>query len=108
MLQNPAQYQDTSKDPYLTQKIMSAKPEQLISYIYDAVISASYQKDQERVLRGLMMLVNALNFDYQEVAMPLFKLYQYCLERARRSDYSEVEELMVGVRSAWVETMKVN
>lgn len=108
MLQNQIQYQDTSKDPYLTQKIMSAKPEQLISYIYDAVISACYRKEQERVLRGLMMLVNALNFDYQEVATPLFKIYQYCLERARRSDYSEVEELMVGVRSAWADAMKVN
>ena len=92
----------------MTQKIMSAKPEQLISYIYDAVISACHQKDQDRVLRGLMMLVQALNHDYQEVAMPLFKLYQYCLERARRNDFSEVEELMAGVRSAWVESMKAN
>lgn len=107
-MQNQVQNQETGKGPYLTQKIMSAKPEQLISYIYDAVIAGCYRKDQERVLRGLMMLVNALNFDYQAEAIPLFKLYQYCLERARRSDYSEVEELMRGVRSAWVEAMKVN
>ena len=108
MLQHQFQRSETSKDPYLTQKIMSANPEQLISYIYDAVISACNQRDQDRVLRGLMMLIKALNYDYQEVAMPLFKLYQYCLERARRNDYSEVEELMVGVRSAWVEAMKAN
>lgn len=96
------------EDPYLVQKVMSARPEQLISYVYDVVISACQRKDQDKVLRGLMVLVKALNFDYEDVAVPMFNLYQYCLEQGRKRNYDEVAELITSVRSAWIEAMKVN
>jgi len=99
---------DINRDPYLKQKIFSASSEQLVSYIYDAIIAACHRKDQGRALRGLMGLVTALNFDYKEVAVPLYQLYQYCLERARKRKFDEVEELIGGLKSAWAEAMNVN
>ena len=99
---------DLDRNPYLKQKILSASPEQLISYIYDAIITACHRKDQELALRGLMGLVNALNFDYKEIAVPMYQLYRYCLDRIRKREYDEVKELINGLKSAWAEAMSVN
>ena len=105
-----AQYQprEIDKDPYLKQKVFSASPEQLISYIYDVIIAACHRKDQERALRGLMELVNSLNFDYKDIAVPMYQLYRYCLDRIRKREFDEVEELIGGLKAAWTEAMKVN
>ena len=108
MFRNQVEPRDFNRDPYLTQKIMSASPEQLISYIYDLVIAACKRKDQEKALRGLASLVSALNFDYKDIAVPMYQLYQYCLEQVRKKQFEEVEELIGGLKTAWAEAMNVN
>ena len=108
MFRTQVQNREIEKNPYLKQKILSASPEQLISYIYDAIITACHRKDQERALRGLMGLVNALNFDYKEIAVPMYQLYRYCLDLVRKREFDEVEELISGLKSAWAEAMSVN
>ena len=108
MFRTEVQSREVDRNPYLKQKVLSASPEQLISYIYDAIIAACHRKDQERALRGLMGLVNSLNFDYKEIAVPMYQLYRYCLDRIRKREYDEVEELISGLKSAWAEAMSVN
>ena len=108
MFQSLAPQNDLEKDPYLKQKVLSASPEQLVSYIYDVVLVACQRKDQERALRGLSGLIRALNFDYKDVAVPMYQLYQYCMEKARKKEFDEVESLIQGLKTAWAEAMKVN
>ncbi len=108
MIRTEVQARDLEKEPYLQQKIMSASPEQLISYIYDVVIAACRRKDQEKALRGLAGLINSLNFDYKDVAGPMYQLYQYCLEQVRKRKFDETEELIGGLKLAWTEAMNVN
>jgi flagellin-specific chaperone FliS len=103
-----AQARAIEQDPYLKQKIMSASPEQLISYVYDLILAACRREDQEKALRGLMSLVNSLNFEYKDIAVPMYQLYQYCLEKVRKREFDEVEGLIGGLKTAWVEAMKVN
>lgn len=108
MFQSLVSKHGPEKDPYLKQKVLSASPEQLVSYIYDVVLVACERKDQERALRGLSGLIRALNFDYKDVAVPMYQLYQYCVEKARNKEFDEVESLIRGLKMAWVEAMKVN
>lgn len=108
MFRAQTQAQAIEQDPYLKQKVMSASPEQLISYVYDVVLAACRREDQEKALRGLMGLVNSLNFEYKDIAVPMYQLYQYCLEKVRKREFDEVEGLIGGLKSAWVEAMKVN
>jgi len=100
-------FQANDSDPYLTQRITSASPEQLIAYIYDAILVACTNQDQERALRGLMALIDSLNFDYQDIALPMFQLYQYCLDQVRRRNYEEVKYLIGEFKTAWAEAMNV-
>ena len=108
MFHTQVQARDIEKDPYLTQKIFSASPEQLVSYMYDAIIAACHGKDQERALRGLMELVSALNFDYKDISVPLYQLYQYCLDQVRKRKFDEVKGLIGGLKAAWTAAMNVN
>ena len=108
MLRTQVQPRDPDKDPYLKQKIFSASPEQLISYVYDVIIAACHRKDQERALQGLMELVSALNFDYKDIAVPMYQLYQYCLDQVRKRKFDEVKGLIGGLKAAWTAAMNVN
>ena len=59
-------------------------------------------------MQVLMELVSALNFDYKDIAGPLYQLYQYCLDQVRKRKFDEVEGLMGGLKAAWAEAMNVN
>jgi flagellin-specific chaperone FliS len=87
---------------------MSASPEQLISYIYDAILIACRNADQERVLRGVSSLMDALNFKYEGIAVPMFQMYQYCQEQARQKNFEQVESIITEFKSAWSEAMNVS
>ena len=71
-------------NPYLMQKVMTASPEQLISYIYDIAISACAQKDHIKATQAVQELINSLNFDYKEQSLTFFRIYRY------RRDQDEV------------------
>ncbi len=103
-----ARINTSKKDPYLKQKIMSASPEQLISYIYDAILIACRNEDQERVLRGVSSLINSLDFKYEEIAIPMFQMYDYCQEQGRQKNYAQVESIITEFKSAWSEAMNVS
>jgi flagellin-specific chaperone FliS len=52
--------------------------------------------------------VGALNFDYLEQALPMHKLYQYCLDRAREGNLDEVKYIIGEFKEAWSEAHKVS
>jgi len=94
---------NTNMNPYLKQKIMSASPEQLVCYIYDASIIACKKKDSVKAGQAIRELINALNFDYKDMALPLFDLYKYCLNNVNSKKFEEAQEILEGLREAWYE-----
>jgi len=42
--------------------------------------------------------------DYPEVSAGLFRLYQWCLDCIRKSDYASATTVLSELRSAWVTT----
>ena len=88
---------NNTMNPYLKQKIMSASPEQLICYIYDASITACKKKDTIKAGQAIRELINALNFDYKEMALPLFDLYKYCLNNVNSNNFEQAIEILEGL-----------
>ena len=88
-------------NPYLQQKILSASPEQLVCYIYDAGITACKQKNAGKAGQAVRELINALNFNYKEMAVPLFDLYKYCLNMITAEKFKDAQEILEGLREAW-------
>lgn len=87
---------------YRQQEVMGASPLRLVIMNYDLAIQACEQKDLLRATRAVSLLRDSLNFDYAEVALGLFSLYQWCLDCIRQSDYAEAVKVLSGLREAWV------
>jgi flagellin-specific chaperone FliS len=89
---------------YRMNQINSAGPLDLVLIAYDAALAGCGQRDLGRTTRALSVLRNALDFSYDvDIAMGLFRLYQYCAELARQGDYDQAAHLLRELRQAWAQ-----
>ena len=64
------------------------------------------RRDSQRARRGLVELIGALNFDYQEIALGLFRLYDYCLTALGRGRFDEASGIMRELKAAWEQALQ--
>lgn len=97
-----------SVNPYLAQKVLSASPEQLITYVYDAAILACARQDRAKALSALHILINSLRFDDKKVAFTFYNVYKGILNRIYKRRFEEAKGMLSDIRSTWNQAMKVN
>lgn len=95
-------------DAYATNRIAGASPGQLVLITYDYVLRCCRCGDTVNAKRGLIELTSGLNLEYLEVAGPLYRLYEYCLDRVREGDFAEVQRIVTELRDAWTEVLSVS
>lgn len=93
---------------YKHNEIMGLSPVQLILKLYDFVIVNSKKRNYNNVSAGLTQLIAALNFDYKEVSLGLFRLYRYCQNQSQNGNFAEVEKIIGELRSAWAQAFKLS
>ena len=95
-------------DPYLQQKIHTASPEQLITYLLDMAISACNQEDKFKANRVVSELIISLDPQYPEVVTPFYHVYQHInyLIRGRRFENARV--LLVDLKETWNSAFKIS
>jgi len=81
---------------------------QLIIKVCDFVILNCKKGDMTEASRGLVELISALNFDYQEISLGLFRLYQYCMEKIKNKEFDEAIHILQGLRNAWAQSLSKN
>lgn len=86
---------------YRQQDVMGASPIRLVVMAYDLAIRACEQQDFEKATRAISVLRDALDFDHAEVAVGLFRLYQWCLDCLRKGDYDSAKSTLRELREAW-------
>ncbi len=91
---------------YRQQDVMGASPLHLVVLAYDLAISYCEKEDFVRAVKAVSLLRDALNFDYPEHAMGLFRLYQWCLDCIRQGDYSSALQTLRELREAWATVEK--
>jgi flagellin-specific chaperone FliS len=96
-MQQPA-YQSSQ---YRQQDVMGASPIHLVVMAYDVAIRACEKQDFEKAIRTIGLLRDALDFDYPEVAMGLFRLYQWCMDCLCKGDYASAVNTLTELRTAW-------
>ncbi len=89
---------------YRQQDVMGASPMRLIVMAYDLAIRSCDRKDFEKTVKTIGVLRDALNFDYPEVSMGLFRLYQWCLDCIRGGDFETASRTLRDLRAAWQES----
>jgi flagellin-specific chaperone FliS len=70
-------------------------------------IQAIKKNDQMLAVRAINELIAGLNFEYQEVALTLYRLYQYAKHCLRMGKKDEAAQVLEELRSAWGEAFKL-
>ncbi len=86
---------------YQSAQVLGASPMQLILIVYDVALAACGRRDTERARRAVTELIAALNFDYEEIAVPLFRLYEYCLNAIGSGSFHEASKILRQLKEAW-------
>ena len=85
---------------YRAQEILSAKPEVLVLFLYDHAIKGCKKADAELASNALVELIDALNFEYQEVAVGFLKLYEYCLRMVKSQNYKAALKVLMALTTS--------
>lgn len=109
MLSNNMQRKSVKTNPYLVQKVLTASPEQLVVYIFDAAIIACGREDKMKASQAVQALINSLNFDSdRNIAVKFFQIYHYILNKINAENFDEARKLLDELRKTWSEAMKVS
>jgi len=91
---------------YLKNQILSMSPMQLLLKVYDVAILGCKTKDVEKVGKALVELIAGLKFEYEEISVGLFRLYQYCLDETKKGNFDVPLEILLSLRATWQETLR--
>jgi flagellin-specific chaperone FliS len=97
-------YQEAYHKKYRQQDVISASPLRLVIMTYDLAIRACEQKDFVKATKTISALRDTLDLDYPDVAIGLFRLYQWCLDCIRKNDYASAATTLTELRGAWAAT----
>ncbi len=95
-LPRPGAYQQ-----YRVQQVLSASPMQLVLMLYEMAIAGCEARDAQRAGAPITELIGALNFDQGEIAVDLFRLYEYCHWEIRRGHFRQAADILRGLKRAW-------
>jgi flagellar protein FliS len=93
---------------YLENQILNSKPEELVLKVYDFILLNIKKKNYNKANAGIIELIAALNFDYQDVSLGLFKLYTYCQNQIRKENWTEAQEIIQDIRNSWAKAFNYN
>jgi flagellin-specific chaperone FliS len=94
-------YQAAYHSQYRNQDVMGASPLRLVIMTYDLAIRSCEKKDFTKSVTTISALRDALDLDYPEVSMGLFRLYQWCMDSIREGDYESAIRTLTELREAW-------
>jgi flagellin-specific chaperone FliS len=73
---------------------------------YDAALVGCGQRDLSRTVKAINLLRDSLDFSYdEEIALGFFRLYQYCADQARKSEFDHVADLLRELRNTWAQVL---
>ncbi len=100
--------QNKNMNPYLVQKVMTASPEQLISYTYEVGVTSCAQKDADKARRALQVLFQSLNYDVKEISTTFYNVYRYINHLVNRRKFDEAKSMFMDLKQTWSKAHNLN
>lgn len=92
---------------YLEREVYQWSREKLILKTYDLFIVACKRRDIPKMNAVLDSLIAALNFDYEEPAIRLYQLYDYCKRLVAQRKYDDALYIIQELRQSWAEAFQL-
>ena len=75
--------------------------EQVILRLYDLGIQLCRERKKDDIKKVVNALINALNFEYNEIATSFFNLYKSILKMLEDDQFDQVQDLLRDLRATW-------
>ncbi len=99
--------QSNRKNPYLVQKVMTASPEQLVLYVFDAALLACSRNDKIKAVEAIQVLISSLRFDYQDIATNFYNTYSGIINLVNRAEFDLAKTMISDIKGTWERAMNV-
>jgi flagellin-specific chaperone FliS len=86
---------------YVAQHTQGMSQQQMLLQLYDFAVAGCVAHDARKATAAIVELIAALNFDYEEIATGLYRLYDYALREVRAQHFEEARKILAGLRDAW-------
>ena len=86
---------------YMEQEVLSWSKEKLILKMYDLFIVSCKRNDVSKMSRVLIELMGSLNFEYEDTATRLYRLYEYCQRCIFQKNYDQAIQIIQDLRESW-------
>ena len=88
---------------YQREQYRNLSPVEVIKKLYDVALLSIRKGNTQLAQQAISELVCGLNFDYPEVSVGLFQLYQYAKGCIRSGNNQEAIRVLEELRSAWTQ-----
>lgn len=92
---------------YLEQEVLSWNKEKIILKMYDLFIVSCKRNDVPKMSKVLIELMGSLNFDYEETATRLYRLYEYCQRCIFQKRSDEALNIIQELRNSWAKAFNM-
>ena len=92
---------------YRKEEYSNLSPVQVIYKLYEVAIRACKNDDRELSRKAINELIVGLNFEYEDMALRLYRLYDYSKRCIHQGNTSQAVEVLEELRSAWGQAFKL-
>jgi hypothetical protein len=89
-------------------EIINATAVEIILQTYDFFLQSCERRDLTGMNRSLLLLMEALNFEFGEESRRLYRLYEYCQKCIFKKRYDEAHYIIRELRRAWAAGFGLN
>ena len=92
---------------YRKEEHTNLTPVQVVYKLYDIGVLACKRGDKLLARKAINELIVGLNFEYEEIAVGLYRLYDYAKRCIREDNMPEAVKVLEELRSAWGTAFKL-
>ena len=92
---------DPGIEAYRRQQLESMTPERLVLVAFEQGMLACRRREKARAQRTVIELIGGLDFEYEDQAGGLLKLYDWILQLLGEDRFAEAEQVFDRLRQAW-------
>jgi len=92
---------------YRNDELANLSPVQVIDKLYAIAILSCKKGDVTLAQKAINELIAGLNFEYQDIAVRLYNLYEYSKSCIRKRDLGEAIRVLEELRTTWAQAFQL-
>jgi flagellin-specific chaperone FliS len=88
---------------YRKEHLGNLPPVRVIHKLLEIALQGCKKEDKTLATKALTELTLALNFEYQDIALGFFRLYDYCKQCVHKGNFADAIAILEDLRATWAQ-----